>query len=241
MDEEIYEDIGRYVAGEMDEQERRAFERRLEADPTLKEQVTLFRSVSESLATRFQREEDEKKFRANLSGLAEEHITEHDGRSSRLKWYSLAAAASVILCAVIFYKPFSSKPSYDEYAVFEPLALAGRGQTDSLKILAEHTFNEKQYDDALAYIDAILKEEPSNTELKMYKGIALLQLDRYPEANAIFDSIRITPSIYRDHALWLRALSALKQKEYNTCRSMLEEIKPGADDYKKAQALLDEL
>lgn len=239
MEQEIYDDIGRYVAGEMEGEELRAFEEKLKSDPELKEKTALFRSVSSSLANRFQHEEKEKELTSNLAMLAQEHIIE--AKPARFKWYALAAAASVVLCAVIFYTTQTSNPEYDRYASFEPLALVERGETDSLKVQAQKKFNEKKYTEALPFINAVLQQEPKNADLKIYKAIILVELDQYREADALLDSIRTIPSVYQDKAQWIRALSALKQKEYEACRTLLMEIGPEDDHYKEAQRLLDDL
>lgn len=238
MEEELYETIGRYVAGELSEDERKAFEKKMQADPVLHEKVQLFSAASHSLSVKLSGEQQETKLKETLSRLGTEYIIANENKP--IKWYALSAAACIAL-VMAFYFYTSPKPRYEEYANFEPMAIAERGVSDSIVILAEKTFNAKKYEEAIQAIDRILQEEPGNTELKIYKGIALLQTDRFNEANVLFDSIRATPTVYQNQALWLRALSALKEKEYDVCRTLLQEIKPEEEKYKQAQEILDDL
>lgn len=240
MEAEIYDEIGRYVAGEMEGEELHAFEARLKNEATLQEKVALFRFATTSLDARFSREAQMAKLKETLSAMGDAHITEQSAGSGKTKWYWMAAA-SITLCAAILYGMLSSKPDYSDYAVFEPLALTERGAANPLKTQAEQTFNNHEYVKALTFINAVLQLEPDNTELKLYKGIALIELNQYVEATALLETIRKESPVYSDRALWLQALGELKQQHYDACRSLLKEIKPGADDYSKAQDLLDDL
>jgi len=240
MEEEMYEAIGRYVAGEMEGEELRAFERELQADPDLQEKVRVFAEISASLSGRFKNEEKEKAFKDNVKHLADQHIHDHSGTSR--KWYVWAAAASVLLCAVLFYRSFSpTLPTYEAYSTHEPLALASRGETDSLKVQAEDAFNNGDYITALDYFNRILAQEPDNTELLLYKGIALIETDRAAEADALLTSICTKAEVYCAKTYWLRALNALKQKDYEACQSYLKQIEASSDEYSKAQKLLNDL
>lgn len=241
MEGELYEKIGRYVEGEMQGEELKEFEDQMQIDGTLREKVDVFSSVEQALSGRFQNDTNEQGFNNQIARLAGAHIVEDAEKPSKIKWFLWAAAASVILLAVIFFSTPSSEPTYADYAVYEPLALAERGDTDSVKLLAESAFNGKEYEKALRYVDAILREDMENTSLQIYKAIALIELGRYDEADDLLNSIERRDSLYRDKAIWWQALSALKQREYDRSKALLIRISEDADEYKRAQTLLDEL
>jgi predicted Zn-dependent protease len=158
-----------------------------------------------------------------------------------MNWYLWAAAASIaLICAFLFYTS-SSTPEYSAYAHYEPLALAERGNEDASTLKAQQAFNTRQYAEAVAAINVLLEQDGNNDALKIYKGISLLELDRVAEANSLFTEVSNTPSVYKDKALWMLALSALKQKEYKTCEDFLKKIPAGSPEYKQAQELLGEL
>ncbi|MBT1697308.1 tetratricopeptide repeat protein [Fulvivirgaceae bacterium PWU4] len=242
MDEDIYILIDRYLAGELSAEETQDFEGRISTDTAFAEKVLLYRSVTENLRSKFSGEEEEARLRARLAAIAQAELREEkQAKVVSLRWYHWAAAASILLIAVVwFYTGKSALPEYTEYASHGPLALAERG-TDSLLQQAEEAFNTKQYTQAIRYLNQLLETDPDNRELQLYKGVALLETDRISEAEAIFSAIRNSDTAYKHKATWYLALSALKQKDYDKCRALLEQIPKESEDYAKAREILRRL
>jgi tetratricopeptide (TPR) repeat protein len=241
MNEEIYLSFDRYLANEMPTDERAAFELKLTSDTAFEEKFRIYQEIQEIVGPRYRGEEQEIVFRNNLALIGNEEVVDKTGRTIKMKWYAWAAAASVaIICAFLFYTS-SSTPEYSAYARYEPLALAERGNEDAATLKAQQAFNTHQYAEAVAAINDLLERDGNNDALKLYKGISLLELDRVAEANSLFTEVSHTSSIYKDKALWMLALSALKQKDYKTCEDFLKKIPAGSPEYKQAQDLLDKL
>jgi len=241
MNEEMYLSFDRYLAHEMPADERAAFELKLTSDAVLAEKFRLYQEIQEMVGPRYQREEQEMAFRQNLASIGREEVMERTARTMSMKWYVWAAAASIaFVCAFLFYTS-TSTPEYSAYAHYEPLALAERGSEDDAALRAQQAFNTRHYAEAVAAIDVLLKHDGQNDALRIYKGIALLELDRVQEADSLFTEVSHTSSVYKDKALWMLALSALKQKDYKTCEEFLKKIPAGSPEYKRAQDLLDEL
>jgi tetratricopeptide (TPR) repeat protein len=239
MDEDIYILIDRYLTGELNMEEQKGFEEKIRADADFAEKVLLYRSLTENMRSRFTGEEEEKRLQETLSAISKAEIpVERSAKVVSLRWYHWAAAASVALLAVFwFYTGTSTLPEYSQYASHETLALTERG-SDSLQHHAEEAFNSKNYAQALTYFDKLLKTEPANTELQLFKGIALLELDRFQEAGSIFSTIKNSDTVYRDKATWYLALTALKQKDYDRCKALLEQIPAGSEDHDRAREIL---
>lgn len=241
MNEEMYLSFDRYLAHDMPADERAAFELKLTSDVVFAEKFRIYQEVQTIVGPRYQREEQETAFRKNVALIGNEEVVQKTARTVKLKWYGWAAAASIaLICAFLVYTS-SSTPEYRAYANYEPLALAERGNEDAAALKAQQAFNTRRYAEAVAAIDVLLQREGENDALKIYKGISLLELDRVAEANNLFREVSHTSSVYKDKALWMLALSALKQKDYKTCESFLKQIPAGSPEYKQAQDLLDEL
>lgn len=241
MNEEIYLSFDRYLTFEMSADERAAFELRLQAEPALAEKLRIYQEVQEIVGPRYQRDEQETAFRRNLELIGREEISEKTGRTVTVNWYVWAAAASLLLlCAFFFYTSLST-PAYSDYAHYEPLALVERGNEDASIQQAQQAFNTQRYAEAVEAINTLLERDGENDALKLYKGISLLELDRVAEANDLFTEVSSRSSIYQDKALWMLALSALKQKDYKTSENYLKRIPEGSPEYKQAQDLLDKL
>lgn len=243
MDEDIYILIDRYLAGELGAEETRDLENRISTDTAFAEKVLLYRSVTESLRSKFSGEEEEARLRARLAAIAQAELQgEKQAKVVSMRWYHWAAAASILLIAIVwFYTGKSTLPEYEKYAFHGSLALAERGN-DSLNLLqqqAEVAFNTKQYPQAIQYFSQLLEADPANTELQLFKAIALLETGRVDEAEAIFDVISKSDTAYKHKGTWYLALSALKRKDYQRCRELLKQIPAESEDYAKAKEILD--
>lgn len=239
--DELDELINRYVSGEMAEAERADFNERLRRDKTLADRVALYRSVSENLSARFKTAQKKNQLKETLAQVDQDYFDQEKSTSGSA-WYKWAAAACIVLlCGAFFYNNFFSSPQYDEFAVYEPMAIVERGETDVMKIKAQTTFNAGQYTNAIPYFDSLLAQDPANMEVLLYKGIALLEEDKAEQAEAIFNAVRDSNSVYTDEATWMLALSALKQKNYDRCKEILLQIDSGASVHRKASELLKEL
>lgn len=241
MNEEIYLSFDRYLANEMHADERAAFELELASDTALAEKLRIYQEIQDIVGPRYQREEQEIAFRKNLELIGNEQLVEKTGRTAKMTWYLWAAAASIALICSFYFYTSSSTPEYSTYAHYEPLALAERGSEDASTLNAQQAFNTQRYEEAVAAINTLLEHDGQNNALKLYKGISLLELDRVAEANSLFTEVSRSSSIYKDKALWMLALSALKQKDYKTCKDFLKKIPVGSPEYKQAQDLLDKL
>jgi predicted Zn-dependent protease len=239
--EELDELINRYVSGDMDEVERAGFNERLRHDKTLADRVALYRSVSENLSARFKTAQKKNQLKDTLTKIDQEYFGQEKSTPGSA-WYKWAAAACVaLLCGAFFYNNFSSSPQYDEFAIYEPMAIVERGETDVMKIKAQATFNAGKYTEAIPYFDSLLTQDPENMEVLLYKGIALLEENRTEQAEIIFNAVRDSNSVHSDEATWMLALSALKQKDYDRCKEILLQIDSGSSVYRKASELLKKL
>jgi Flp pilus assembly protein TadD len=203
--------------------------------------MSVYQTASTVLEAKFRIEKLEGSFRNNLAKIASENYHDKETKVITLKWYTWATAASVaLLCAALFYTSLSN-PDYKEYAVYEPIELVQRGSEDATRFEAQQAFNSHDYTRAAQLFTTLLDQDKNNSELQLYKGISLLELNRINEANTIFNIVRVSGSVFSNEAIWMLALSALKEKDYKKCESLLKEIPAGSEEYDRAQALLNEL
>jgi len=240
MDEERYTAIDRYLANEMSAAERQAFEEQLRQDIELAEKLDIYAQANQSLTGKEHAANSEKDFRNILASVIEEE-KESAAPSSPTRWYIWAAAACITLALLAVAYSIIDKPEYTEYAHIQPLELTQRGGNSALLKHAQDAFNTKDYNQAIVYFNSLLQDDPENIDLLIHKGIALLELDRTEEADAIFKQVSVSPSVYQNQARWLLALSALKQKEYDRCEALLKTIPEDATEYAEAQHLLNDL
>ncbi len=240
-EEEKYELFDSYLQKELSEQDRLNFESQLAADANLREELEVFTAITGHLEGKLAIDPQRQALLDSLTSLSQQAQEQKETKVIRFKPWKFAVAASIVLLAGVFVFNQFSNPSYNDFYEPQTISLVERGDTDENLIAAEKAFNAKDYEEALRNFDKVLVTEEGNTEIQFYKGIALLELDKFQEAEALFEVISKGNSIFKHQAQWQWALSKLKQKDYEACKKLLQDIPADAEVYEKAQKLLRKL
>ena len=236
----LFED---YLQNALPEKERLSFENRLKEDPAFDQEFTLYKNINGFLENKFSKE------RKSLENTLKNQRKLYSNSQSRQKqtkvvainrWYIGVAASFLVLIGVYFFA-FNNSISYDDYAFSNTITLVERNSDNTLLKNAEIAFNNKDYKEAVGYFTQILKENPENNQILFYKGVALVETNNYTAAELVFTKLQQSQSIYKNKALFYLALSKLKQKDYDGCKKILETLPETAEDFKKAQEILEKL
>ena len=232
-----------YLSQELSQDEIIAFESRLKNEPDFNQAFNTYKELSSFLEHKFENEAASTVFQNNLKTISNTYFEKQETakKGIRFKPWQYAMAASVALLIGIFTFNNFSNPTFNDYNNYETISLTVRGAQDDLLKTAENAFNNKDFVKAEAIFEQLLTKDGSNKELQLYKGIALLELDKFDEADSLFSRLSNTPSVYKSKAIWYLALSKLKQKNHNACLDILRTIPEDADDYKQAQKLINKL
>jgi tetratricopeptide (TPR) repeat protein len=242
-----YEQVERYLSGEMDAVEKTAFEQLLQNDPEVMQKMQTYKALQEEFTAMKTANAGERALKENLTVLNREYFSRDVKKITKRTpvrniIITLAAAAS-LLFAFFLFKPVlfgtGNKNLFNRYYEEEVFSV-GRGNTDSTG-LAAGFYNEKNYGRALEILEPYTNNHPAATGLLLYLGRCYLQTEKYIKAEAIFSGIAAGSSIYREKAQFLHALSLLKQERKEDCRKLLLQVNEKSAYYKKAQELLGEL
>lgn len=239
MNEEAYSSFESYLNNEMSAEERLDFESRLQQDSQFKESFELYQETSVFLGHKFAAETQD--FKKNLASVSKDYFSEEEQETKVVSfkpWYYAAAASVVILLGTwIFMKGPTAE--YSDYDQHENAAFVERGDASQDLKNAQDFFNKKEYGKAVASFEKIQKlDQP---EYQYFYAIALIETDNYVKAELLLNEIQRGNSIYKNKAVWYSALSELKQKNLEECKSLLRQIPEDSEDYDKAQELLKEL
>ena len=233
-----------YLSGSLNAETIQAFEDRLTSDAEFKRDFDDFQRAESFLEHKFDNEAQTQSFKDNLEQISLGYFdkkVEPKGKVIRIKpWYYSVAAAVILLFGVVIAEQFSN-PTYDDFADYGTISLTVRGGENNLQTKAEKAFNNKDYTDAEKYLSQLLKEDRDNIELELYKAICLVELNKYYEADVLYQNIIQSPSVYRSKAKWYLALSKLKQKQKAETIEVLKSISEDAEDFNRAQELLRKL
>ena len=249
MSEINYEIINQYLEGELSGEALLAFEKEMKANPVLAEEVTLYKKINEEMHLQAQQDKEEQALTGNLKKLNEQYFKKPAGkvRSINRWWYAgVAAAAAAVLFFVI--RPFSGSSFNNEklYTYYiknvETLPGGERGNPDdSLLVKAADLYNQKDYAKALPLLRDILTRKPDETQVKLASGFSYLQTGHFDSASGVFDEIASGTTVFKNEAVWYKALAALKQNKLDECYRLLESLPAEASRYKEAKELMKKI
>ncbi len=235
----MYFAFEQYLGNEMNLEDRAAFEKKLLEDTYWKESFELYQQTHQFLKTKFSGET--AAFKQNLKQIALEN--QSNKNSSKIvpmysKWFAVAATV-VLFCSIWFFMQ-SNEPKYVEYNQHEKAYFTARSEGVAILKEAQDAFNTKAYESAVGYFEQI-PQANRNEEINLYYAIALLEVNKFEQAETLLQAIKSGNSVYKEKAIWYLGLSKLKQKDYSSCKQLLEVLPESADDYNKAQEILEKL
>ena len=245
MNEELYIAFENYLNNEMSPEEQLEFENQLQNDADIQEKFEIYKATNAFLETKFDSKTID--FKKNLESISKAHFSETEKTEQKKEtkviafkpiFYSVAASLVLFLGAWFFMQ--NNDPKYGDYNQHENAYFTERGDIDKNLTMAQDAFNAKKYKDAIIYFEMVLKEY-DKPEVRYFYGISLLEENKFMYSDAIFKKLKAGTSVYKDKATWYLALSSLKQKKIKDCKMYLQQIPTDAEDYDRAQQLLNNL
>lgn len=257
MSIEKQDKIDRYLRGEMQTAEAKAFEKSLSEDEELRvayEETLLLAKTIETVAID---EETEKSFEA----VSEEEIKallKEKKNSRRFMLRTLWMAAAILVAVVvmeIMRMPVPSSPEGIYYTYFEPYPIeemapsrGGDLSSESLKKelqLAFSKYRKMNYIEALAAFQLLEKNKANeHSGINLYKAICQMKLNLYADAIQSLKSLVAEgeSNPYYQPACWYLSLAYLKNNEQGNAETLLQQIvKEGGFYAEKAQEVLKRL
>ena len=98
------------------------------------------------------------------------------------------------------------------------------------------------FEESLGLLEKAKLNEPENSNIALYAGIAALETGDYGKAIEWLTETRINQPITYGTATWYLAMVYLAKKDYAACRNTLKQItEADTPYYEKAQALFNQL
>lgn len=245
MDEKTMLLFDDYLQGALSASEQKDLEQRLANEPALADAFDIFKELNGHLSHHYS--EERASFAAQLRLKSQEHASIQEAKTTsttkviRLRPLQYFVAASVVLLFGAILWSQLGVPTYSDYQLEQPISLTLRSEGEVAFAKAEEAFNSGDYEQAILFFNSILSNTPDNVEVQYYKAIALTEQDNYDDADNIYQSLWEGSSVYKYKALWRHALSKLKQKDKTSAKALLQKIPEEAEDYERAQELLDKL
>jgi len=235
-DQNTFERIESYLNQSLNAEEHADFERQIDSDPVLKQEVELHRSLYAEL-----NDIDSLEFRKKVVEIGKNHNNQQP-KSSFFSWKIAASLLVLIgLSVYLWLKPTTGEDLFETYYKAYPVEDMVRGEntTDNDEILQRYT--NGNYNEVLADLKRLSKENPNNETLQLYLGNSYLNLDHEEEAIIVFQNITKQSKYYED-GQWYLALAYIKHKDFKKAKECLNWLIAYDGPHKKnAQELLHKI
>jgi predicted Zn-dependent protease len=240
MKDQDYHIFEAYLTGDLESEELKEHNKKLKEDNDYKESFELYKSINQHLTNKYENEKDLDQFKNSVTNISNSYFETR--KKSKFAWVKMALAASIIIAIGLYFLIGEvSKPQYQELAQIPTIHLSERGVNANIYLQAETAFNSEQYANAIELFDQILKEDAQRHSIRLYQGIAYMEMEKPEEAKKLYDEIIQEENAFSEEALWYAALNELKKEDYQACKVYLKKIKPSASRYEDASNLLKEL
>jgi TolA-binding protein len=234
--------IERYNAGEMSDPERIWFEKELEANGNLRNEVELRKKTDEVLKNR-----DIISLRNKLSSIEMTRKERAVTKPQKQLYLSFAASIAVlaIVGSIIIFADnnLSSgdimKHYYEEYKPASGQRSAGSVKNE-LFTQGLECFQTHDYRNAALYFSKVIESEPNDMYATLLNGISNFEDSKYGDAKKSFGTvIDDNKNLYIDQAQWYLALCYIQTQEKQKAIQILKIISDEGGFYaKKSKKIL---
>jgi tetratricopeptide (TPR) repeat protein len=229
--------IERYNAGEMSDTEKLWFDKELNGNKKLREEVNLRKKTDEVL-----KNQDLISLRNKLSSIERSRSVNvpetKPKRPLHIKYAALIAVAIILGSLAIFSgRNLSTDEILKRYTVdYKPTS----NQRSSGVITNEYFtqgleyFNTHDYKNAALYFSKVVENEPKDMYANLLSGISNYEVSRYSEAKqSLGIVIDDKKNLYIDQAQWYLALCFLQTREKEKSIQLFKKIKNEGGYYSK--------
>jgi tetratricopeptide (TPR) repeat protein len=231
--------IDRYLAGEMDSVEARAFELELQSNKELIQELAFERDLSDLL-----KQQNIIEFRQKLSdAILESKKEKHRGRLIPLtrKSYALVAASITILIMVaasvyfLMPKTYSNNRLFSMYYDSDKLNITRSESTYLVEAL--RFYQQKNYTTAIDLFNEVIANDPSNAAVRFYLAISYIETNQIDKAIANLEEIiHNGKNLYIEHAQWYLGLCLLKINQTDQAIALFRNIAFDTNNYYRNDA-----
>ncbi len=237
--------IERYLQQEMSPAEKVWFEKELQGNSLLQDELLFYRKVNQVLS-----EKELVEFKMQLDAIHEEIIlTTVEGqqyvRQYRKKVNLLAGsllAASIVVGLYIPNRKITDQNLYNRY--FEPasFSVGYRDASEQDRMLREamQYYENRNFSEAISLFERIMLVDETKTGINLYAGIAHMELAQYPQAILRLNTILAQDyGPFSESASWYLGLCYLYSNEKTKAKNLFSGLVQSDGYYKRdAQRIL---
>lgn len=236
MGNDHHHKITAYLEGRMTTDEQEAFERQIESNPALLDQMG-----DHALVEEMRRKLRGITVKQTLSEIRNEkkspqmEVVHKRMRTRRILYW--AVAASFLIAAAYF--TWLDQPAFNDqryYAMLnelEPSETMRKSDAPGDFEKANAAYREGNYAASSRLFGELVASDRSNRQYRMWLGMALMQEKEYSRALEQFESIRTDRFLYRDRVQILKAMALIRLGRKGEAQALLNRLINEGSDYAK--------
>ncbi len=245
--------IEQYLLGQLDENDKAAFEKEMENDSSLKEEVRTHAGVLQGL-DEIRAEKLKSHFQELESNLPKEESNEEkvvEMQPSKGLGSIWKVAAAIVLLAIPTYLILNSGPTadelYNQYYQSYPNVITSteRSQEENPPEQNEALayYESGNFEAAIEAFQAELEELPEAADMQFYLGVSQMETNRLEHAiESLTAVVESNNTQFRDQALWYLALAKMKNGNEVEAEGLLKHIITKENSYStRAEEILEQL
>lgn len=238
-----FENIEKYIDGELKGNELHNFEDILSTDNDMKRDYNLSVDINNSIM-----EDDVMALRDTLNYMYQDEtkVKRIPTVFTKRKFYYYAAASAALLIATGGLVQRLSGPDMNDIGVFEKYYTpydvtvtyrSGNAEVDRLLINALERYEDKDYEHALVLFEEVLDSRKDDMAVNLYSGISYMEEEKYQKATNSFNHIISNQdNLFIEQAKWYLAMCYLRTEKTDKAKDVLKEIIK-EESYYKEQAI----
>jgi len=222
--------IEKYLLGELQEQEKHEFEKRLHSDEALLHEYELRKKVNDAIL-----EQDVMQLRISMYSLMNGTTSVLGFRTGRFFYWQLAAAVFITFFVIKSFflnidKPINQNTLFAEYYQTCPSYKLSRNGNEQnainlLFIQAFTDYENKHFAAAEKSFEMISQSDSSEKMAKFYLALTQIELNKLTEAKENLTSLMQNENhLFYEQSTWYLALVYLKENKLNESKQLLNII-----------------
>jgi tetratricopeptide (TPR) repeat protein len=234
--------IDRYLAGEMDDAETRAFERDLRSNKDLLRELEFEKDISAIIGQQNVNviEFRQKVIEAIIEAKQEKQLNRIFPLSRKYVTLMAASVTILIMIAASVYllvpKTYTNDRLFTMYYKSNQIPI--ERSSDSYLFEALRFYQQKEYPSAIDLFNEVLVTDPDNSAVRFYLAISYIETNRINEAlNNLELIIHQDKNGYSERAQWYLGLCMLKNNQTEQAIAQFRKIASDSNNYYKLDAL----
>lgn len=238
----MVDDTLKYSEGFMNEEEKEAFEQKMENSEELREEYELNQSLDKFLVKQVELEEIKSHVALAFDEVAKEGTT--TVRTLYIKWASIAASLLItVMVSSTIVRNSASFIYKQNFELYAPTKITRGSENNEKLIYLTGLYVKQQFQEVVSTYNELPHAIAMDPTVSIMYGCALMELESFDKALLTFERIDASKSsLMRADVQWYKGLCYVRLKEYaeaKTYFSVLLDNKKYADRARKIVAKLD--